>query len=71
MKFKGIKDAPGGKVEVRRHSANPNAKPEYYSHDNPTTQVNSVKPKQYMLPDGTFKPFDQMTKAEQATVHYK
>jgi len=71
MTFKGIKGAPGGKVEVRRHSANPNAPAGSYSRDHPTTQINSVKPKQYMLPDGTFKPFDQMTDAERRAAHYK
>jgi hypothetical protein len=70
MTFKGIKRAPGGKVEVRRHSANPNADVGTYSHDNPTTQVNSVKPKEYMLPDGTFKPFDAMTEEEKAAAHF-
>ena len=31
LTFKGIKGAPGGKVEVRRHSANPNAPAGSYS----------------------------------------
>jgi hypothetical protein len=71
MKFKGIKGAPGGKVEVRRHSANPKAPVGTYSHSNPTTQVNSVKPKEYMLPDGTYKPLDEMTEAEIDAAHFK
>jgi hypothetical protein len=70
MKFKGIKDAPGGKVEVRRHSANPNAPAGSYSQTNPTTQVNSVNPKTYMLPDGTFKPLGTMTEGEKASAHF-
>jgi hypothetical protein len=70
MTFKGIKDAPGGKVEVRRHSANPNAPEGSYSKNNPTTQVNTVKPKLYMLPDGTFKPLSAMTEAEKAAAHF-
>ncbi len=71
LTFKGIKNAPGGKVQVRRHSANPNAPPGSYSQSNPTTQVNSVNPKQYMLPDGTFKPLNAMTDAEKAAAHFK
>jgi hypothetical protein len=69
MEFKGIKDAPPGKVEVRRHSANPNAPEGSYSHDNPTTQIN-VK-KKYRLPDGTWKKLEDMTPEEKAAAHYE
>lgn len=71
MKFKGIEGAPGSKVEVRRHSANPNAPAGSYSQSNPTTQVNSVNPKTYMLPDGTFKPLSEMTDEEKAAAHFR
>jgi hypothetical protein len=82
MKFKGIDGAPkvtdqgtvvrsGGKVEVRYHSANPTAPEGTYSRSNPTTQVNSVKPKEYMLPDGTYKPLNLMTEAEKEAAHFK
>ncbi|SDF03020.1 RHS repeat-associated core domain-containing protein [Myxococcus virescens] len=70
-KFKGIANAPGGKVEVRYHSANPNAPIGKYSNQNPTTQVNSVNPKEYMLPDGRFKPLSAMTEAEKEAAHFK
>ena len=82
MKFKGIDGAPkvtdqgtvvrsGGKVEVRYHSANPTSPEGTYSRSNPTTQVNSINPKEYMLPDGTYKPFDLMTEAEKEAAHFK
>jgi hypothetical protein len=71
MTFKGIDGAPGGKVEVRYHSANPNAPAGSYSQLNPTTQINSVNPKQYMLPDGTFKPLSAMTELEKDLAHFR
>lgn len=68
MEFEGIAGAPNKKVEVRRHSANKNpAIKGTYSYDNPTTQVNTKK--KYMLPDGTWKKFSDMTEAEKAAVH--
>ena len=70
MTFKGIQGAPGNKVMVRYHSENPNAPSGSYSQSNPTTQINSVKPKLYMLPDGTWKPLSLMTDAEKAAAHY-
>ena len=69
MTFKGIENAPGAKVEVRAHSPNPTAPPGSYSISNPTTQINSVKPKQYRLPDGTYKDFNAMTAEEKAAAH--
>jgi hypothetical protein len=68
MVFRGIEDAPGPKVEVRTHSANPNAPEGTYSHDNPTTQINAGK--RYRLPDGTWKIMDDsMSEAEKAAAH--
>lgn len=71
MTFKGIQGAPGNKVMVRYHSENPNAPVGSYSRSNPTTQINSVKPKMYMLPDGTWKPLSQMTEAEKDAIHFR
>jgi hypothetical protein len=66
---------PGDDLQVRRHSANPKAPAGSYSHDNPTTQVNTVDPatpmqtKMFRLPDGTYKRFADMTEAEKAATH--
>ena len=70
MTFKGIEDAPPGeKIEVRRHSANPNAPEGSYSRDNPTTQINSAASKRYRLPDGSYKRIADMTAEERAAAH--
>lgn len=86
MTFEGIDGAPAGKqVEVRRHSANPNAPEGSYSRDNPTTQIDAISPpgpsetpamlkkrlknQEYRLPDGTYKKFSQMTDAEKKAAH--
>jgi hypothetical protein len=70
MTFKQIDGAPSPKVEVRYHSANANAPAGTYSQTNPTTQINSVDPQLYMLPDGTWKPFNILTEEERALVHF-
>jgi peptidoglycan hydrolase-like protein with peptidoglycan-binding domain len=68
MEFKGVEGAPPGKkLEVRRHSANPNAPEGSYSHDNPTTQINAGN--KYRLPDGTYKDIKDMTPEEKAAAH--
>jgi RHS repeat-associated protein len=72
MTFKGIAGAPGKKVQVRYHSANSTAPAGSYSSMNPTTQINTTgTPKQYMLPDGTWKPMGMMTDLERALVHFQ
>jgi RHS repeat-associated protein len=70
MEFKGISGAPGNKVAVRYHSANPNAPIGTYSRTNPTTQINTITPKRYMLPDGTWKDLSTATDAEKAAAHF-
>ncbi len=72
MTFRGIKGAPGNKVMVRYHSANPNAPAGTYSSLNPTTQINTVNPKLYRLPNGLWKILDSihMTPEERAAAHY-
>ena len=67
--FRKVKGVPGGKVEVRYHSANPNAPAGTYSHENPTVQVNSVSPKEYRLPSGTYKSIGAMTDVEIEAAH--
>jgi hypothetical protein len=64
MEFEGIKDTPGNTVQVRRHSANPNAPDGSYSQENPTTQIDSGN--KYRLPDGTWKTIKEMTPEERA-----
>jgi hypothetical protein len=69
--FSGISGAPGNKrVDVRYHSANPNAPAGSYSNLFPTTQVNSKNPVKYLLPDGTWKSLNAMTPAEKAAAHF-
>lgn len=58
----------GAMVELRTHSANPNAPAGSYSHSNYTTQINAGT--HYRLPDGTWKPISAMTPAEKAAAHY-
>jgi hypothetical protein len=69
LRFKDIKDAPGGKVELRTHSANANAPEGSYSAENETTQINTPDG-QYRLPDGTWKKIADMTPEERAAAHY-
>jgi hypothetical protein len=65
MEFNGIEGAPGnGRVEVRFHTENPK-----FPGSGATTQVNQGK--YYMLPDGTWKIFGQMTDAEKAAAHIR
>ena len=67
---KGV--GPGGKaVQIRTHSANPNAPVGSYSRTNYTTQINTKgNPKLYRLPDGSWKRLGDMTPAEKAAAHY-
>jgi RHS repeat-associated protein len=72
LTFGGIQGAPGpgGRVDVRRHSANPNAPAGSYSQTHPTTQVNNHQhPAQYRLPDGSYRTIAAMTPEERAAAH--
>ena len=61
---------PGGaKVELRTHSANPNAPTGSYSRSNYTTQINTTDGR-YLLPNGNWKTIQSMTEAERAAAHY-
>jgi RHS repeat-associated protein len=61
---------PGGSaVQIRTHSANPNAPPGSFSFSNYTTQVNTPSGL-YMLPDGTWKPLSTMTPLEISAAHF-
>ncbi len=82
MEFDRIKtpgaDQPVNDVEVRTHSANPNAPEDSFSHDNPTTQIHT-EDGEYRIPDpnadpnqpdpGTYKKLGDMTDAEKADAH--
>ncbi len=76
MTFEGIAGVPpGDQMQVRRHSANSRAPAGSRSRDNPTTQINTIDPalprqsKEFRLPDGTLKRFEDMTEAERAATH--
>lgn len=63
---------PDGKaVELRTHSANPNAPLGSRSNSGYTTQINTVQnnPKR-LLPDGSWKTWKQMSEAERAVTHF-
>jgi RHS repeat-associated protein len=70
LTFEGIADAPTQTVQVRPHSPNTNAPLGTYSRTNPTTQISSPNNKWYMLPDGTWKKWAQMSEAEKAAAHF-
>ena len=55
----------GATVELRTHSANPNAPAGSFSQSNYTTQINTPGGL-YRLPDGTWKTISNMTPAERA-----
>ena len=71
MEFRGIKGAPGNqRVEVRYHSPNNNPSAVgTYSSQHSTVQINKYNSAVYMLPNGTWKPFNTMTAAEKSAIH--
>ena len=59
----------GTRVEIRTHSANPNAPDGSYSQSNYTTQVNSSQ-NLYMLPDNTtWDTMNNYSQAQRAQAH--
>jgi RHS repeat-associated protein len=67
LRVRGV--GPGGRpVDIRTHSANPNAPARSFSRWNYTTQYTSRG--FYLLPDGTWKRLRDMTMAERAAAHY-